>query len=38
LRDRKRNKEVPGPGTYEIKPMFADVPKYLLNGPLKIHL
>jgi len=24
------SKETPGPGGYNIKPMFADVPKYLL--------
>ena len=24
--------KVPGPGSYEFKPHFADVPKYLLPG------
>jgi hypothetical protein len=24
--------KVPGPGHYELKPTFADVPKYLLPG------
>jgi hypothetical protein len=26
--------DVPGPGQYDIKPMFADVPKYLLPNKL----
>ena len=32
------NSDVPGPGTYNLKPTFADVPKYLMTGPQKIHL
>jgi hypothetical protein len=35
-RIREGKSEVPGPGHYDQKPMFADVPAYLLpNGPTK---
>lgn len=30
-RDTKPRPTTPGPGSYNIKPMFNDVPKYLLN-------
>lgn len=29
-RIKEEKREVPGPGHYEIKPMFADLPKYAL--------
>jgi hypothetical protein len=29
-RGKGHDEKVPGPGQYELKPFFADVPKYLL--------
>ena len=38
-RDGLKKSDVPGPGTYNLKPKFADVPNYVFNGsPPKIHL